>query len=820
MSIAKFIHGRDELDLNSSPYTGIANFTPPSVNTVYNIGTGTSANRLGGGKLISTSQSNRTLSFSVRVMGSSQYAVEGAARRLQLFLDDYSDEDPIYFQFLSTGVPIPLWGQLGQPLNYEIVTCDVRLTDHYSDSKLRSAGMMVDVSMQVKPVALGVRQLLASSLGAVIEDDLGNANGIVRGLRILPAGDNNSLNPRFQQSSDWSDGWTAGSNIIEVKNTDLRFIFPGSNASARLTSKGATNNSYTESINVGNTNNHIYWVIAKREDSAAITSDDLQYIYDGTSQTTTFTSLGNGFYACEYSRAGEASSKAMGVVVKSGRTVYLCFHMVEEQAVRTYPGCGDDLGWAWTGTYHASASTRTAGRTSIPVDTSSFDIGHGAIAVTWKTDYANTAAGDRFIFSCGSTSLRAYYQASDDKIYFTDHTNTISTAAQTFAAGDILRLIFVWGQSGLAIYKNGSSAASGATFTPPANPTSVFIGTDDSAANHASGVFMGFTIYPRELTAGEMTAVDATSSAISSTGHRVDFIPWLWTKDGDNAVDNCDDSTYDNWAISGGIPGNLAASTEWYFSKTSNLDTYYLFQNANEYFTAPSNVWFGDISATVDAAACGGSAYVDTHGGGAPSSDVSHTSYYVYNADKMSGTAKCFVRAKHEYADGTYYFKIGYRYGSSNNVYSRQLELPLTTAYRLYQLPDMQIERIYQQSTISPVRYMYILMNLGGTVGGTSGYESIDYIIAWVGKSVKLSDNFDPGIGYSAIYLSGFRAYGVLTTTNSIELSLSVDGDIIDLEPTKYNTLMVHSGGYSENDALNSTVTFSKVNVTPRWKLI
>lgn len=143
---------------------------------------------------------------------------------------------------------------------------------------------------------------------------------------------------------------------------------------------------------------------------------------------------------------------------------------------------GDTPGATWSGTAHNSISSIATGGT-LTLD-NPLDRDAGTLALWW-TPAADETGPTRYLFDEGS--LKAYFNAADDKIYFTDGTNTISTTALTWDAGDTLKLVFTWGDAGLAIYKDGAVAATGATYTAPALGATLYLGSDSSSGNQCDG---------------------------------------------------------------------------------------------------------------------------------------------------------------------------------------------------------------------------------------------------------------------------------------------------------------------------------------------
>ena len=123
-------------------------------------------------------------------------------------------------------------------------------------------------------------------------------------------------------------------------------------------------------------------------------------------------------------------------------------------------------------------------------------------------------------------NLAAYFNAADDKIYFTDGTNTISTSALTFSAESEHFLAFTWSSSGLEIWRNPASDtadASGATYTAPTLGANLYVGSDTASANQANGLIDDLAIIDRALDADEIRAIYESNAPVFA-----ETSTWTW----------------------------------------------------------------------------------------------------------------------------------------------------------------------------------------------------------------------------------------------------------------------------------------------------
>ncbi len=334
-------------------------FIPPTVSLAPNIAAGSAANVRGGGELVTIKAENRRWSFGVNVRGASEAEITAGIRKLNNFIRGATAERPLFFHYRpSNDIPFqPRFGTYGSDLRYEVVFGKASASLAYPTGV---AGRQIlpecRVELIVKPYALGLSQLMAYARGGVLEDDIGAIDGASRGVIIPDATTNKMTNPIFG-APIFSTGWTAGTNMIAVENQDQQFTTHGK-ISAKLLAELATLNTFTQSINVGNTNQHQISCYVKKQDSSAVTSADIELTYGGA-VTENYDLVGDGWYRVWGEVAGVNAATTTGVIVKQGRTVYLDGFQIEERDELMSPlAHGDMLGVAWSGTAHASTSVR------------------------------------------------------------------------------------------------------------------------------------------------------------------------------------------------------------------------------------------------------------------------------------------------------------------------------------------------------------------------------------------------------------------------------------------------------------------------------
>lgn len=819
----KLTRGNTSLDLTAAPYSVGKDFTPPALNPAYNIAAGSSANRIGGGSLISDRYNNRQISFSVRIQSTSTGGTHAAALALAAFVKA-DNTAPLYLEYREdTTIPVPLWGQFGAPLRYEVITADIGSPDD-NFTRGRRLAWFVPLALEVKPFAVGNRQKLANASGGVFEDNYGMADGTPRGVAMFRATTNKIANPVFGNSTYTTD-WTAGANLIVSKNQDPRYTLPGVMQSVRLTARAGTNNTFTQSVNAGNTNPHALSAYIMAADGGTVTTADfgLYYNTDLTASSNLRNVGGALWLASASALTGINAGTPTGVIVKNGRSIILLGMQFEETTYATQPIYGDLLGCTWNGTAHATTvtSTRAASYLAIARDDAVCTLAEGAVSMIYRpnTDTsASLSGGDLILFGLyasgyASSGIVARIESSDQKIYLTDGTNTISTAAQAWTALTTQYLTFTWGPGGLNIYINGANAATGATYTPAsaANQVHLAIG-NANGANVIDGWLLGFDVYGEELSAAQVGIIYAAQAAAVTANRRVSAIPYLWTADGLGDIYNHDDSGFghNNWAVIGGVDGSAPAQYAHYFaSNTTSKTAYWMggYSIPSGPFDKPDAQWYEDQSGTVDAGSSGGEYETD----GSNPFDYAITmsrntarsySFFIRMAGSGAGTITV-----------TPYLQSG-----SGLITGTPKACAVTTTQTLYYIGTMTLEgkRDFDNDIFYPADNVSAIFH-----GEYSAISSrVDFILVIPNEIVKIDQGVNNAIGASQDYISynGRRAY-LFTVAGVLSAEIPVWGTELVVDPNRLNFVWVVIGDHSEAHVISDYITLTTY-IAPRYGLL
>lgn len=811
---ARFVRGSNKLDLDNLTYYFGEDFKPPAPAREYNFASGTSLNRTGGASLVGTRAMNRPLEFTVNVRGTNEAANISAARRLISFI---MAGDGLYFEWQEfPGLPEPLWGQLGAWMRYEVVTATAQLNGLFG-SMGRTANVQVEVSLQVKPYALGNKQRLINAAGYVFENNYGSATGEALGLSIHEATTNKMTNPVFGHAT-FGNGW-ASSALIVTKNTDPSFCLPGVSQSAKIISPSTE--AYYQIIDAGNTNKHSFSAYIYLPDGGVPTETTIKLYYNAF-LSTSFKSLGNGLYLAYADNIdGINVGSAVGISIFTSQTVYLCGYQMEEKAYHTPLAYGDLLGCAWTGTAHASTSTRTATNINVTRSDDFIHLEEGAVSIVWKPYNANTFGADRRLWGLyksdyAAAGLLAWFEADDDKVYLTDGTNTIGTSAQTFAADTPLYLTFTWGTGGLNIYKSGANVATVATYTPASTANqAVFAVGQSNSTLESNGEILGFDVYPNEITSTQAAALYTAQAALVAGGKRVSSIPWLWTKDGDGVVDNCNDSTRDNFCVVGGVPGSEDAITDIDGRLSTGFGTMKELRLSNmrtSSFLSPAEL-YTEFDTTADANSSNGEYKVVSIGTSFVALGEAGMPTRVW--DEIAGQT-CLLLARINDQGSNLQMAAGYLYGTYSFVQATY-SVTIPNTFVLWPTEYIQIptkEQMYLDRLT-----MHAAGGIQMFVKRSTGTANIQ--VDWTQVVTRPFILLSSAQTIDGFLLSdGHVAYGYDVATLNPVLQITTLGDSFYVSPGKYNNIISATGSKSANPVITVTLTYNRFDVTPRWSLL
>lgn len=806
----------------SGIYQLASGFEPPATLEVADIATGGSANKFGGGELVSTRTLPRDYSFSILVKGNSVTQNDLAIDRLDTFLRSGSNKIPVYFEWNpSADVSAqPYWGQYGATRKAKVLKghCE-KSGEAYLVDDVRMRMITADVTLTLNPVE-GKSQRMGIATGGILENRMFSPDGSSRGLIIPEATTNLIVNPVFG-NTDPDNAWATGAGLKTLTNTDKEFVYYGCTNSIVLSCGTVASGTFAGTLNVGTTTTHTFSAYVKKPDGSTAGTADAQIFY-GAAQTSSYTALGNGVTRISYSGAGTNADVATGIKLNTvGADVYLMGYQAENKPYPTPLAYGDLMGNAWTGAAHASTSTRTAARWSIRTAVDGINYGEGTIRLVWTPDKANTAlTADVWLFGESDGKFEAKFGNADEKFYFTDGVNTISSSATTFAADTPMVLHFTYSSAGLKIYRAGVEIATGATFTPTLFSGSFYLGTDELTAAHCNGTFAGFQTYRYALSATEIANDYANVwqhvSAGDGYGQCLEPIPWIFSLAAYPACDAYCDSTHRDWIICGGVPGSYPAETKLY-AITGDDRSLLISNHQSQVFHNPSD-YFANFSGSADASALGGSVYVKTNVGATP---VYGTSISI--APSITRDLSQYpVRLWASLSDAGSALRIAPRvelnissagHTGDYRPISTGTALKQFVSYSVSNMENPEIRPEYLSYAYSDtIDYELWLSRTSGTAN-----VSIDYMRVMFGDLSYVYN--DIASSSNGIILHGNTAFVIFASSLIIKKITTVQGNLFELHPDTLNHVIMLDGDIGSNTDLTADVQIAFIDITPRYAL-
>jgi hypothetical protein len=812
--IARFVYGTRTLNINDNVrYALETGFAPPPALLSAQMSDGTSANRTGGATKIGQRAQNRQWSFSVQVLGISERDVSRAFQDLAAFMmyAGIDKANPLYFEYKpNSDINVqPVWGQDGW-LRYEVRHANPpQIGDRYSSGEFRARNVTALLSIEVAPYAEGLQQRLCSAMGGIIEDTIGTVDGISRGLIVPEATCNLFTNPVFGNAT-WNTGWSAGASILALQNTDAAFLLPGTQNSARLTASASVTNTYTQDLTLSASQNAI-WSVVKLPDGGTVASGNMQMCYNGSVLDTQYTNAGNGLWYAVASALGTASAASTGVVVKNGQTIYLLAAQAEQKTYKTPLCWGDLLGCSWTGTAHASTSTRTAGVVKLttisgvaptPPITVRVAVKTAEIPAAHNTNlfdlHDGTASGPWALIISGESRVTVVY-------------NGRGAVSQDLTANTwyIFHLVIL-GTGEMTLYCNATASASTAAGLA-AFGTDLFIGSSYAGTGHNNSTIGDVEIFAAALTATQIADDYANLSQVLADDRRISPVPWLWTLGGDDVLSL--ESGRQPLGVVCGVPGSEPAKTDiqgqlvqrWYDLKSILVGNF----PASSYI--PISCFLSDQSGNASASDYGGEHRVTILNSASPITLTIDNTIPARFAKHFWGNEVVeFARVLG--ASASAIGLVGGYYGTKANnlLYANSRPVTLNTAYRLFRTNSLMLYAEFVAKSITDG----LELGVYGTIPTGAVNVSVDYFCV-VPRPLAIISGTDTEYGFSI----SEKSYAL---SGSIVCSpLSVIGDKIEFVPDRVN----HFQSYlcpdgTVNPLIEYYVTFSPIYVTPRWGLI
>jgi len=522
---------------------------------------------------------------------------QGPARLVQLHRDlsqldldvrEYEENgigEPVWLAFRASDgldLPEPVFGQFS--LFVRILHINVTgWAANITNPNVRAGSWGTAATLTVAPYAEGLEQACGLASGAVkVDPDYG---------LIVLDGDtdiNNFTNPSFGHSTydnDWtisaSGGGTATKTQITAPgltrsyNSACLVSHSGSSGAARL----------TQTVNPNNTSAFFTSCYCRKPDGSEVTASDLKIVNKGADVSTEFVAVGDGWYLA-FQSGITPSSSAYGVEIQTGKSV-----IVDDLTCANHDGVfdnftpfsflnGDHLGCSWDGTPHDSKTDATDG----VVEWSMTREFHGEWTVTgWAT-----VVGDPHANSSGEAAIWSYKEdasnyvsfgytsySGSNRVLILEKNGSSDTAAIPLARYDSFHFAIVQDSSGLSVYINGAAIAISLADTEGFSGSGTLsIGHDNQmTTRRCNWAIDAPRIWGKALSSTEINRMHSNEVAVKTNGDLLGIPPFVWTHDGGGSFENDMDTANNdfNWAVIGGVSGDLPAETKLQYA-TLNHD--------------------------------------------------------------------------------------------------------------------------------------------------------------------------------------------------------------------------------------------------------
>lgn len=401
-------------------------------------------------------------------------------------------------------------------------------------------------------------------------------------------------------------------------------------------------------------------------------------------------------------------------------------------------------------------------------------------------------------------------------------TVSANSSSDTIANGDDVHLCLVQDGTTLRLYVNGVSAASVTATNSMTDSGLISFGCPATGTVDGINVILdGCRIMPDDISSAEAATLYEVELPIKQDGGQVGAPPYFWTKDGDNVLDNVDDTNRDNWGIIGGVSGDLEADTRIGVVWTSAYarDIWIGMKSQDSTFTPSSYLWneLTGLTNTADSSFSGGS-YTSgsfaTQGAQLSAVKTGLTSTLLYGRYQVltlvGSTNSTNVR---------YWWKFG---AASTNDDAHNIgddvsySIDLTSGFQLLSLGDAFIEssRYTAPTGYEISAYLELVDDISDVISWTARGDFI-FLLPWpYARIVDTQSSWSGATDPYSLSIEGTRAY-----TTDTGADFAYIGDPIRPHPGKYNYLFLMQVENALNEFQPADTATISVWVTPRFTL-
>ena len=560
--ILKLFHGADSLDLNTGRYcVDDQTFSPPTAARSVTF----SRSSLGS-DAVRKRRANRSWEFALHVVptgSASKSEAERALRELQSFLDRAGvEEDPLYIVYRAWNDYDyePYFGLHSAFMRYEVVHGHAEAGGMYNLTVGNSNAVPnISINLTINPQAAGIPMRAGQATGGIFEDYIGKGDSSVKGTIVPEATTNRVPNPAFMHGTydtNWSTAGTAG--LVAAANKDKEYILFGDTSVKLSYSATAADARYVDTITLTGAN-YILSAYVKARDGSAITASNVQLWYNAQVTPDLYISMGDGWYRLIADISGSAEAVALGVnILENDQDYYVDGIQCEQKATLEVTAfcSGDLLGCAWAGTKNDSNSTRTAGLLRYNFSDVLPGRGGYTIRVAWLPEVA-ASASNRHFFNDADDDIRAWIKDDEAIVFQVSASNSVTSTVRTYTPGTPMIFHFTWDGDTVTIYEDGSSiGTAGSKVASTSETTLLYVGSTETPHLHLNGTILDFSTFDRAMSSGDVTADHRELTQQIADKERTSPLPYLFSEDGDDIIDNDTDGTLFSYGVIAGLMGD------------------------------------------------------------------------------------------------------------------------------------------------------------------------------------------------------------------------------------------------------------------------
>lgn len=492
------------------------------------------------------------------------------------------------------------------------------------------------------------------------------------------------------------------------------------------------------------------------------------------------------------------------------------------------PFCaGHLMGAAWSGTPHASTSTRPEGNLKWTLGQ---ELAGEFAVVGWITPHfaynallvPELAVWEYYVD--GDDYVRLEYHASGTRFEVTGARNGVAFSGngspQAFSMLDNVHLATVLAGDTLLVYVDGDQDISVALEPgfPEGGTFSLGCSSQDDVCINA--YIDGWRIWRQVLTATQVARLYANELPVKEGYGSVGLPAFWWTKDGDGAIDAVDGAVSgaakDNWGVLGGVSGRVAAELKVHVYLPNPAGTprvvYAGVRGTEEAFSPDDTLWH-EYSGTADAGSSSGDAYEAgvTSGSGSDTHDFDSAADEI---KRMRGIYQVLgrFRASGAAIDAQPYFQLG----TAAQILGDAQRIAATAGMELCDFGELEIGWPDEQGVPAALTVGLLLTETEATV--TTLWLDFLQLLPRPLCRVECEEASISITSGDPLVIVGRRAYLLDQSDGSQLYRFYHQGDDLTAEPGKYNYVIFLLG--EEDAAYDVTLAATvAVYVRPRWRL-